>query len=219
MLLRIFHAAQDLKGKPYASADKSFVLSILCANLFKDKECFHRVEFYTDQGELFSDTLGLYFVELKKLRDEKNITEMSAKERLMYYILNCQDKEKDSKIREIIERDEVIQVIDKRVDEIEAEYWRKLDEDFAAMHENERQVRIQKAEKKAKEQGLAEGRAEGRKEGRAEGRVEGRVEGLAEGSYEERRKNIKSLSTILSSQQIADTLNLSLDEVEDLLNS
>ena len=189
------HAAQDLKGKPYASADKSFVLSILCANLFKDKECFHRVEFYTDQGELFSDTLGLYFVELKKLQDEKNITEMSAKERLMYYILNCQDKEKDSKIREIIERDEVIQVIDKRVNEIDDDSWKKLDEDFAALHENERAVKLQRAEERGEARGIARGEARGK------------------------ANTIKAFAKSLSVEEIASILNTSASEIETILKS
>ena len=65
------------------------------------------------------------------------------------------------------------------------------------MHENERQVRIQKAEKKAKEQGLAEGRAEGRKEGRID--------------------IIRTLSKTMSVQDIATALNETTSEIEKIL--
>ena len=193
------HGEQDLKGKLYSEADKSYVLAFLNGNLFKDDAYYHRVQLYTDEHELFSDTMGLYFVELKKLKDSKTNEQLNSKEQLMYYILNCQNKETNSRIKEMVENNEVIQVIDKRVNEIDDDSWKKLDEDFAALHENERAVKLQRAEEKGEARGIAIGEARGRQETLVD--------------------NIRKFSSILSPQQIADTLDLSLDEVENLLKS
>ena len=88
-------------------------------------------------------------------------------------------------------------MVDKRVDQIEEDRWKKLSEEFARLHENEREMRIKKyGEKKMKE-------------AEEKGRAEGRQENL--------KQNIQKFSEILSSQQIADTLDLTLEEVESYL--
>ena len=141
------HSSQDLKGKLYSKADKSYVLAILKENLFHDELLFHTVgTTVLETNELFSDTIGLYFVELDKLDESKPKEEMSQKELMMYYFLHCQDKGINSKMKEIIEHDEVIQMIDRRVDQIEEDRWRKLDDEFAELHRNEREVRLKRQE-------------------------------------------------------------------------
>jgi predicted transposase/invertase (TIGR01784 family) len=197
------HASQDLKGMPYSSADKSIVLSILNGNLFDDLDCFHTVNMYTDKGELFSDAIGLYFVELKKLKESKSNAELDNKEQLVYYFLNCQNKQTNSRIKEMVENNEVIQMIDERVDQIEEDRWKKLNDDFVAFHQNEREVRIKKAEDKAK----------------AEGRAEGKAEGLAEGRTEGEKKIIQAFLKNMSIEDVALNLNKSISEIESILNS
>ncbi len=141
------HSSQDLKGKLYSQADKSYVLAILKENLFYDELLFHTVgTTVLETNESFSDTIGLYFVELDKLDESKPKEEMSQKELMMYYFLHCQDKEINSKMKEIIEHEEVIQMIDKRVDQIEEDRWKKLDDEFAELHRNEREVRLKRQE-------------------------------------------------------------------------
>ena len=84
-------------------------------------------------------------------------------------------------------------MVDKRVDQIEEDRWKKLSEEFARLHENEREMRIKKyGERKMKE-----------------AEEKGRQETL--------KQNIQKFSKILSSQQIADTLELTLEEVESYL--
>ena len=84
-------------------------------------------------------------------------------------------------------------MVDKRVDQIEEDRWKKLSEEFARLHENEREMRIKKyGERKMKE-----------------AEEKGRQENL--------KQNIQKFSKILSSQQIADTLDLTLEEVESYL--
>ena len=63
-------------------------------------------------------------------------------------------------------------------------------------------------------EGIAEGIAEGRAEGIAEGRAEGIAEGRAENSREIAQKLI--LSGILTDEVIAESCNLTIDEVRKL---
>ncbi len=64
---------------------------------------------------------------MNKLDESKPIKEMNSKEKMLYYFLNCPDRQNDSKIKEIIEADKVVQMVNKRVNQIEDDYWRKLD--------------------------------------------------------------------------------------------
>ena len=67
-------------------------------------------------------------------------------------------------------------------------------------------------------EGIAEGRAEGIAEGRAEGIAEGRAEGIAEGRAENSREIAQKLilSGILTDEVIAESCNLTIDEVRKL---
>ena len=73
---------------------------------------------------------------MNKLDESKPIKEMNSKEKMLYYFFNCPDRQNDSKIKEIIEADKVVQMVDKRVNQIEDDYWRKLDQDFAELEGN-----------------------------------------------------------------------------------
>ena len=63
---------------------------------------------------------------MNKLDESKPIKEMNSKEKMLYYFFNCPDRKNDSKIKEIIEADKVVQMVNKRVNQIEDDYWRKL---------------------------------------------------------------------------------------------
>ena len=189
----IIHANQNLKGKLYSDANRSIVLANVNGIVLEHPSFCQKVGWYTEYGEEFSDAMELKVVELPKLNQLKTIAEMSEKEKLMYYFLHCQDKDVDSKIKELTETNEVVQMVDKRVDQIEEDRWKKLSEEFARLHENEREMRIKKyGERKMKE-----------------AEEKGRQETL--------KQNIQKFSKILSSQQIADTLDLTLEEVESYL--
>lgn len=72
-----------------------------------------------------------------------------------------------------------------------------------------------------REEGKEEGRAEGREEGRAEGREEGRIEGREEGREEGKFMTINIVKLInrgYSQEEIAQMLNLDLNQVIDVLN-
>ena len=49
----------------------------------------------------------------------------------------------DSKIKMMIESDEVIQMLEKRVETIPDDGWKKIIEDFQKLHENEERMELQ----------------------------------------------------------------------------
>ena len=202
------HGQQELKGKPYEAIKATYLLSFLNENVYADDEFYHQFQMRTKKGMAYiekNDPVQIFTVELKKLNQNKPISEMNEKEMLVYYFLHCKDEEFDSKIKEMVEQVEVIQMVDKRVNEIDDNYWNKILDDFEQIHENEKEVRLEQAKAEAKAEGLAEGIAEGL------------AEGIAEGRQETLMQNVQKLSSVLSSQQIADTLDLTLEEVESYL--
>ncbi len=77
---------------------------------------------------------------------------MNEQEKMIYYFLNCHKGVDDSKIKVMIESDEVIQMIENRVETISDDGWKKIIEDFRKLHENEermeRQLELEEAQKK-----------------------------------------------------------------------
>ena len=62
---------------------------------------------------------------------------------MIYYFLNCHKGMEDSKIKMMIESDEVIQMLEKRVETISDDRWKKIIEDFQKLHENEERIELQ----------------------------------------------------------------------------
>ena len=83
---------------------------------------------------------------------DKSYNQMNDKEKMVYYLLNCRD---DSKIKMMIEKDGVIQMLEKRVETISDDGWKKIIEDFQKLHENEErmelQLELEEAQKEVKE--------------------------------------------------------------------
>ena len=71
---------------------------------------------------------------------DKSYNQMNDKEKMVYYLLNCRD---DSKIKMMIEKDGVIQTVEKRVETISYDGWKKIIEDFQKVHENEERMELQ----------------------------------------------------------------------------
>ncbi|MEE0474699.1 MAG: hypothetical protein UDK37_12480 [Holdemanella biformis] len=71
---------------------------------------------------------------------DKSYNQMNDKEKMVYYLLNCRD---DSKIKMMIEKDGVIQTVEKRVETILDDGWKKIIEDFQKVHENEERMELQ----------------------------------------------------------------------------
>ena len=94
-------------------------------------------------------------IEMPKVDLHKPLEDMNEQEKMIYYFLNCHKGMDDSKIKMMIESDEVIQMLEKRVETISDDRWKKIIEDFQKLHENEerieRQLELEEAQK-AKEE-------------------------------------------------------------------
>ena len=86
---------------------------------------------------------------------DKSYNQMNDKEKMLYYFLNCHKGMDDSKIKVMIESDGVIQMLEKRVETISDDGWKKIIEDFQKLHENEErmelQLELEEAQKEVKE--------------------------------------------------------------------
>ena len=109
-------------------------------------------QFRNDDGLLFFPDGMLKISVYSSLNLDKSYNQMNDKEKMVYYLLNCRE---DSKIKVMIENDGVIQMLEKRVETISDDGWKKIIEDFRKLHENEermeRQLELEEAQKQVKE--------------------------------------------------------------------
>ena len=87
--------------------------------------------------------MKLRTVEMAKLDVNKPLEDMNEQEKMIYYFLNCHKGLDDSKIKVMIEKDGVIQMLEKRVETISDDGWKKIIEDFQKLHENEERMELQ----------------------------------------------------------------------------
>ena len=101
------------------------------------------------------DCMKLITVEMPKVDLKKPLSDMNEQEKMIYYFLNCHKGMDDSKIKMMVEKDEVIQMLEKRVETISDDRWKKIIEDFQKLHENEERIELQleleEAQKQVKE--------------------------------------------------------------------
>ena len=199
------YSGQNLKGMDYSEAKQSIVLAFLNGKMLKHLDFCQYGAFYTEHRELITDAMKIILVELEKLNQEKTFENMNETERMAYYFMNYQDRQINSKIKKMIKHDGVIQMINNRVDQIEEERWAKLISDFEKFHENEREMRSKKYNKK-----IEDAHNQGIQEGKALGIAEGKVEGITE--------TIRAFSKTMPVEAIASALNKTTDEINEILN-
>lgn len=131
---------------------------------------------------------------------------MNEQEKMIYYFLNCQKGMDDSKIKVMIENDEVIQMLEKRVETISDDRWKKIIEDFQKLHENEERIELQLELEETQRQ-MKEVQKEKEK---------------AEKKVEEKDQEIKQMIQVMlangmSLELISKSLSKSEDEIMELL--
>ena len=89
------------------------------------------------------DRMKLRTIEMAKLDVNKPLEDMNEQEKMIYYFLNCHKGMDDSKIKVMIESDGVIQMLEKRVETISDDGWKKIIADFQKLHENEERMERQ----------------------------------------------------------------------------
>lgn len=153
------HGSQELEGKYYGELKETIVLVFFNVNLIDNNRMCNTFTLRNEEGLSFveesQDRMKIRTVEMAKLDVNKPLEEMNEQEKMIYYFLNCHKGIEDSKIKVMIESDGVIQMLEKRVETISDDGWKKIIEDFRKLHENEermeRQLELEEAHK-AKEE-------------------------------------------------------------------
>ena len=154
------HGSQDMEGKSYSQLKETIVMIFFNVSIFANDNICNTFRYKCDGDLPFvkeekEDRMKLRTIEMPKVDLNKPLEDMNEQEKMIYYFLNCHKGMDDSKIKVMIEKDEVIQMLEKRVETISDDRWKKIIEDFQKLHENEermeRQLELEEAQKQAKE--------------------------------------------------------------------
>ncbi len=141
------HGSQELEGKYYGELKETIVLVFFNVNLIDNHRMCNTFTLKNEDGLSFvketEDRMKLRTIEMAKLDVNKPLEDMSEQEKMIYYFLNCHKGMDDSKIKVMIESDGVIQMLEKRVETISDDGWKKIIEDFQKLHENEERMERQ----------------------------------------------------------------------------
>ena len=141
------HGSQELEGKYYGELKETIVLVFFNVNLIDNNRMCNTFTLRNEEGLSFveesQDRMKLRTVEMAKLDLNKPLKDMNEQEKMIYYFLNCHKGMEDSKIKVMIESDGVIQMLEKRVETISDDGWKKIIKDFQKLHENEERMELQ----------------------------------------------------------------------------
>ena len=141
------HGSQQLEGKYYGELKETIVLVFFNVNLIDNHRMCNTFTLRNEEGLSFveesQDRMKLRTIEMAKLDINKPLEDMNEQEKMIYYFLNCHKGMEDSKIKVMIESDGVIQMLEKRVETISDDGWKKIIEDFQKLHENEERMERQ----------------------------------------------------------------------------
>ncbi len=175
------------------------------------------------------DRMKIRTVEMAKLDVNKPLEEMNEQEKMIYYFLNCHKGIEDSKIKVMIESDGVIQMLEKRVETISDDGWKKIIADFQKLHENEermeRQLELEEAHKAQEEakKALQEANKLNQEADKKVEEAEKKSE-EADKKVEEANKQVKQMVCKMyedgfSLEQISAYCSLNVDEIQVLIKS
>ena len=154
------HGSQDMEGKSYSQLKETIVMVFFNLIIADDDDIcslytmrkYSGIPLVKDEKE---DRMKLMTIEMPKVDLNKPLEDMNEQEKMIYYFLNCHKGMEDSKIKVMIESDGVIQMLEKRVETISDDGWKKIIEDFQKLHENEErmelQLELEEAQKEVKE--------------------------------------------------------------------
>ena len=142
------HGSQDMEGKSYSQLKETIVMVFFNLIIADDDDICSLYTMRKYSGiplvkEEKENRMKLMTIEMPKVDLNKPLEDMNEQEKMIYYFLNCQKGLDDSKIKMMIESDEVIQMLEKRVETISDDRWKKIIEDFQKLHENEERMERQ----------------------------------------------------------------------------
>ena len=234
------HGSQQLEGKYYGELKETIVLVFFNVNLIDNDRMCNTFTLKNEDGLSFvketEDRMKICTIEMAKLDVEKSLEEMNEQEKMIYYFLNCHKGVDDSKIKRMIESDEVIQMIEKRVETISDDGWKKIIEDFRKLHENEermeRQLELEEAQKKVKEAQKQAEKAQKQVEEaqnqvnevnqqikEANQQIKEANQQIKEANQQVKRMIHKMYADGFSLEQISSYCSISVDEIQALIKS
>ena len=142
------HGSQDMEGKSYSQLKETIVMVFFNLIIADDDDIcslytmrkYSGIPLVKDEKE---DRMKLMTIEMPKVDLNKPLEDMNEQEKMIYYFLNCHKGLDDSKIKVMIESDGMIQMLEKRVETISDDGWKKIIEDFQKLHENEERMELQ----------------------------------------------------------------------------
>ena len=211
------HSSQELEGKYYGELKETIVLVLFNVNLIDNNRMCNTFTLKNEDGLSFvketEDRMKIRTVEMAKLDVNKPLKEMNEQEKMIYYFLNCHKGMDDSKIKVMIESDGVIQMLEKRVETISDDRWKKIIEDFQKLHENEERMERQLEEAHKAQEEAKKALQEANK-----------LSQEADKKVEEANKQVKQMVRKMyedgfSLDQISEYCSLNVDEIQVLTKS
>ena len=226
------HGSQELEGKYYGELKETIVLVFFNVNLIDNHRMCNTFTLKNEDGLSFvketEDRMKIRTVEMAKLDVNKPLEEMNEQEKMIYYFLNCHKGMEDSKIKVMIESDGVIQMLEKRVETISDDGWKKIIEDFRKLHENEermeRQLELEEAHKQLEETNKKLEETNKRLEGTNKQLEEANKQAQeANKQAQEANKQVEQMihkmnESGLSLEQISSYCSLGVDEIKSIIN-
>ena len=218
------HGSQELEGKYYGELKETIVLVFFNVNLIDNHRMCNTFTLRNEEGLSFveesQDRMKLRTVEMAKLDSNKPLKDMNEQEKMIYYFLNCRKGMEDSKSKVMIESDGVIQMLEKRVETISDDGWKKIIEDFQKLHENEermeRQLEIEELQRAKEEVRKLQEEAHKQVE-EAHKQVEDANKQVEKKNQEIKQMIQLMLTNGMSLEFISKSLSKSEDEIRDLL--
>ena len=228
------HGSQDMEGKSYSQLKETIVMIFFNVSIFENDNICNTFRYKCDGDLPFvkeekEDRMKLRTIEMPKVDLNKPLEDMNEQEKMIYYFLNCHKGMDDSKIKMLIESDEVIQMLEKRVETISDDRWKKIIEDFQKLHDNEERIELQLELEEAQRQ-MKEARKD-KEEARKDKEAARKEKEEACKEKEEARKAIleadkkveqmvrKMHESGLSLEQISVYCSLNVDEIQVLIKS
>ena len=220
------HGSQELEGKYYGELKETIVLVFFNVNLIDNNRMCNTFTLRNEDGLSFveesQDRMKLRTVEMAKLDVNKPLEEMNEQEKMIYYFLNCHKGMDDSKIKVMIESDGVIQMLEKRVETISDDGWKKIIEDFQKLHENEermeRQLELEELQKVKEEVQKTKEEVQKEKQEAKKVMLEATKKSV-EADKKVEQMIYKMYEDGFSFEQISNYCSLSVDELKSLIKS
>ena len=221
------HGSQDMEGKSYSQLKETIVMVFFNLIIADDDDIcslytmrkYSGIPLVKDEKE---DRMKLMTIEMPKVDLNKPLEVMNEQEKMIYYFLNCQKGMDDSKIKVMIENDEVIQMLEKRVETISDDRWKKIIEDFQKLHENEERIELQleleETQRQMKEARKDKEEARKDKEEARKEKEEAR-KAILEADKKVKQMVCKMYEDGFTLEQISVYCSLNVDEIELLIKS